>query len=79
MPPRSQTFALRLGPHAHHAWASVVVDSRVAIVDLLHNPGELLPDGSDAARRYQRVWEHAFSSLAATRATRFEVQLPVAA
>lgn len=67
------------GAHAHHAWASVVVDSRVAIVDLLHNPGELLPDGSDAARRYQRVWEHAFSSLAASRATPFEVRLPVAA
>ena len=37
------------------------------------------PDGSDAARRYQRVWEHAFSSLAASRATPFEVRLPVAA
>ena len=43
------------------------------MVDLLHSPGELLPLGSDAAQRYQRVREYAFSSLASSLAAPFEV------
>ena len=34
---------------------------------MLHTPGELYPEQADAARRYKRIDEFAFSSLAASR------------
>ena len=60
------------GAHAHHAWNAVVVpkaaDSHAwVIVDLMHDVGVLLAEGSDEARRYQRVDEFAFASLGSTR------------
>ena len=39
--------------------------SGLVVVDLLHAPGALYADDSTEARRYQRVDEFAFSSLAA--------------
>ena len=51
------------GAHAHHAWATVRDGDEVLVVDLVHSPGELYEEGSDAARRYQRVDEFSFSSL----------------
>ena len=51
------------GAHAHHAWNLMIVDEQEVVVDVLHAPGEFYPEGSDAARRYKRVDEHAFSSL----------------
>ena len=62
------------GAHAHHAWAIVALGDELAVVDLLHSPGELLPLGSDAALRYLRVREYAFSSLASSRTEPFQVQ-----
>mmetsp|Transcript_67312 Transcript_67312/g.93070 ORF Transcript_67312/g.93070 Transcript_67312/m.93070 type:complete len:117 (+) Transcript_67312:2-352(+) len=62
------------GAHAHHAWATVPAGHEVAVVDLLHNPGELLPAESEAALRYQRVREFAFSSLASSRTEPFVLQ-----
>jgi hypothetical protein len=55
------------GAHAHHAWATVVAGGGLAVVDLLHSTGELLPAESEAAQRYQRVGQYAFSSLASSR------------
>ena len=57
------------GAHAHHAWNLVVVPKAAdahawVVVDLLHDVGALLPDGSNEARRYKRVDEFAFASLA---------------
>ena len=61
------------GAHAHHAWNLVVVPKAAdahawVVVDLLHDVGALLPDGSNEARRYKRVDEFAFASLGSTRA-----------
>jgi len=53
------------GAHAHHAWNMMILDGAEVVVDLLHAPGELYSEGSDAARRYQRIDEHAFASLTA--------------
>ena len=52
------------GAHAHHSWATMLLDGKVQVVDLLHAPGSLYADGTDSARRYMRVDEFAFSSLA---------------
>jgi len=51
------------GAHAHHAWNTMILDGAVVVVDLVHAPGEFYAEGSDAARRYTRVGEFAFSSL----------------
>jgi hypothetical protein len=55
------------GAHEHHAWATVVAGDGLAVVDLLHSPGALLPAETEAAQRYQRVGQFAFSSLASSR------------
>eukprot|EP00962_Isochrysis_galbana_P004597 scaffold1250_cov106-Isochrysis_galbana.AAC.5 len=62
------------GAHAHHAWATVVAGDGLAVVDLLHSPGALLPAESEAAQRYQRVGQYAFSSLASSRVEPFVPQ-----
>ena len=61
------------GAHAHHAWNSMILDGKVVVVDLLHAPGECYEEGSDAARRYQRIGEFAFSSLATRQPQVFEL------
>lgn len=58
-----QMGACRRGAHAYHAWNTMIVDGMEVVVDVLHAPGEFYPEGSDAARRYKRIDEHAFSSL----------------
>ena len=55
------------GAHAFHAWNTVVAGGDTLVVDVLHTPGELYPEQADAARRYKRIDEFAFSSLAASR------------
>jgi len=54
------------GAHAHHAWNTMLVDDDVVVVDLVHAPGAFYAEGSDAARRYKRIGEYAFSSLASS-------------
>ena len=61
------------GAHAHHAWNTMIVNGKVVVVDLLHTPGECYEEGSDAARRYQRIGEFAFCSLATRMAGTFEL------
>ena len=61
------------GAHAHHAWNTMILDGKVVVIDLLHAPGECYEEGSDAARRYQRIGEFAFSSLATHTASVFEL------
>ena len=58
------------GAHAHHCWNSMIVDGAYCVVDLMHEPGAVYPEGSDAARRYMRVDEFAFASLQSTFAKR---------
>ena len=43
----------------------MVLGGTEIVIDLMHAPGEFYAEGSDAARRYKRVDEHAFASLTA--------------
>ena len=43
---------------------AVVINGTLGIIDLLHAPGSVFAEGSEDARRYQRIDEFAFSSLA---------------
>ena len=67
------------GAHAHHAWATILVDGVISVVDLLHAPGSMYADSSDAARRYRRHDEFAFSSLASEGEPLFTAPPPLAA
>lgn len=58
------------GAHAHHAWNTMILDRDVVVVDVVHSPGALYSDGTDEARRYKRIDEFAFASLASTFAKR---------
>ena len=62
------------GAHARHAWVVLppaAAGDAAAVVDLLHDVGALLPEGSDEARQYQRADEFAFSALSLAPATGF--------
>lgn len=54
------------GAHAHHSWNSMVSEGKVLVVDVLHSPGMLYEDGTDAALKYKREHQYAFSSLTST-------------
>ena len=76
---KRQTHAWRAcgrarGAHARHAWVVLppaAAGDAAAVVDLLHDVGALLPEGSDEARQYQRADEFAFSALSLAPATGF--------